>query len=107
MIERSRFSAGSLRLCGEREAVLKHYIKVRHGSRSRSPDPHIERALAAMTDMCFLKADHQRAEFRQAQPLRHLAAQHPTLGFGPDGAALAGDDEHKRQAIAVGPLQEA
>ena len=72
----------------------------------RSPDPHIERALAAMADMGFLKTDHQRAEFRQAQPLRHLAAQYAALGFGAH-FAFAGDDQHECQAIAVGALQEA
>ena len=59
-----------------------------------------------MADMRFLEADHQRTEFRQAQPLRHLAAQHPAFGFGAD-FALAGDDEHEGQALAVGALQEA
>ena len=47
----------------------------------RPPHPDIQRALAAMADMGFLEPDHQRAEFRQAQPLRHLAAQHAALGF--------------------------
>ena len=36
-----------------------------------------------MADMGFLEADHQRAEFRQAEPLRHLTAQHAALGLGP------------------------
>ena len=67
---------------------------------------HIKRALAAMADMGFLEADHQRAEFRQAQPLRHLAAQHAALGFGAADLALAGDDEHEGQAVAVRALQE-
>src|SRR6201999_1649679 len=73
---------------------------------SGSPDPHVERALAAMADMRLLKADHQRTEFRQAQPLRHLAAQHTALGFRAH-FALAGDDEYERQAVAMGALQEA
>ena len=55
------------------QAVLSSYSLDRRS--------HVERALAAMADMRFLKADHQRAEFRQAQPLRHLAAQHAALGF--------------------------
>ena len=59
-----------------------------------------------MADMRFLKADHQRTEFRQAQPLRHLAAQHAALGFGAD-LAFTGDDENESQALAVGALQEA
>src|ERR1700722_1818500 len=54
-----------------------------NGSDSRSPDSHIQRALAPMADMRFLEADHQRAEFRQAEPMWHLAPQHAALGFGP------------------------
>ena len=30
----------------------------------RSPDTHIERARATMTDVGFLKADHERSKFR-------------------------------------------
>ena len=59
-----------------------------------------------MADMGFLEADHQRAEFRQAEPLRHLTAQHAALGLGPD-LALAGDDEHEGQPVMMGALQEA
>ena len=59
-----------------------------------------------MADMRFLESDHQRAEFRQAEPLRHLAAQHAALGLGTD-LALAGDDEHEGQAVAMGALQKA
>src|SRR5947208_12883461 len=70
----------------------------------RSPDPHVKRALAAMADMRFLKPDHQRAEFRQAQPLRHLAAQHPALGFRARCTTLAGNDENETQALAVGTV---
>src|SRR5450631_4640240 len=78
----------------------------RRSLHSRPPDPHIQRALSAMADMGFLKADHQRPEFRQAEPLRHLAAQHPAFVFRSD-SALAGDDQHEGQAAAVGALQEA
>src|SRR3954469_11072398 len=59
-----------------------------------------------MADMSFPEADHQRAEFRQAEPLRHLAAQHAALGLRPD-LALAGDDEHKSQPVMMGALQKA
>ena len=45
------------------------------------PHPDVQRALAAMADMGFLEADHQRAEFRQPQPLRHLTAQHAAFGL--------------------------
>ena len=58
-----------------------------------------------MADMGFLEADHQRAEFRQAKPLRHLTAQHATLGLGAD-LALAGDDEHEGQPVMMGALQK-
>src|SRR6266404_9339230 len=75
------------------------------GLQFRSPDAHVERALAAMADMRFLKADHQRAKLRQTEPLRHLAAQHPALGIS-SRAAFAGDDKHERQAVAAGALQE-
>ena len=60
-----------------------------------------------MADMGFLETDHQRAEFRQAQPLRDLAAQHTALGLGATHFALAGDDEHEGQAVMMGALQEA
>ena len=43
--------------------------------------------------MRFLEADHQRTKFRQAQPFRHLSAQHSALGIGSDGAALSGNHE--------------
>jgi len=43
---------------------------------SGAPDSYIKRALPAMTDMGFLEANHQRAQFRRAQPLRNLTAQH-------------------------------
>ena len=58
-----------------------------------------------MADMRFLEADHQRTEFRQAEPVRHLAAQHPAFGFGAE-FAFAGDDENEGQALAVGALQK-
>src|SRR6188472_1114416 len=67
--------------------------------------PHIQCALAAMADMGFLEADHQRAEFRQAEPLRHLTAQHAALGLSAH-LALAGDDEHEGQPVMMGALQE-
>ena len=59
-----------------------------------------------MTDMSFLEPDHQRTEFRQAQPLRHLTAQHAALGLGAADFALAGDHEHKRKAVMMRALQE-
>ena len=58
-----------------------------------------------MADMRFLETDHQRAKFRQAQPLRHLPAQHAALGIA--GDALAGDDKHEGEAIMMRALQEA
>src|SRR3954447_22278782 len=53
--------------------------------------------------MGFLEADHQRAQFRQPEPFRHLLTQYAPL---PPRTALAGDDEHKSQAVAAGVLQE-
>src|SRR5258708_40295341 len=47
----------------------------------RAADPHIERALATMADMRLFKTDHQRTKLGQAQPARHLAAQHPAFAF--------------------------
>ncbi len=58
-----------------------------------------------MADMGLLEADDQRAELRQAQPMRHLTAQHPALGV--TGDALAGDDKHEGQAIVMRALQKA
>ena len=46
------------------------------------PHPHIERALAAVADGGVAEADHQRAEFRQRQPHRHLALEHAALAVG-------------------------
>jgi hypothetical protein len=60
-----------------------------------------------MTDMGFLEADNQRAELRQAKPVRDLTAQHATFVFGTADLALAGDDEHEGHATTVGALQEA
>src|SRR5579859_1922371 len=59
-----------------------------------------------MTDVGFFKADDQCPKFRLAQPLRHLAAKHAALGFGAD-LALAGNDEHEGQAIAMRAMQKA
>ena len=58
-----------------------------------------------MADMGFLEADHQRAELRQAEPLRHLTAQNAALGLSAH-LALAGDDEHEGQPVMMGALQE-
>ena len=60
-----------------------------------------------MTDMGFLEADNQRAELRQAKPMRDLTAQHATILFGAANLALAGDDKHEGHATSVGALQEA
>src|SRR6202030_4242368 len=58
-------------------------------SDSRSPDAHIERALAAMADMGFLKPDHQRAEFRQAEAIPGPGAAHtPPPGTHPPFSSL-------------------
>src|SRR4051812_17999142 len=75
-------------------------------SASRASDAHIQRAFAAMTDVSFLEADDERAEFRQAKPVRDLTTQHATLLFGAADLTFAGDDEHEGHAVAVGALQE-
>src|SRR5579863_2299334 len=59
-----------------------------------------------MTDMRLLKADHERPKLRLAQPLRHGAAQHPPPGFGAH-FALAGDDQHKGEAVMMRAMQKA
>jgi hypothetical protein len=59
-----------------------------------------------MADMGFVKTNHQRTEFRQTKPLRHLAAQHPALGFS-SHFAFASNDKHEGQPIVVGALQKA
>ena len=81
-----------------RKAVLKN-----SPSHPRPPDAHIKRTLAAMADMGFFEANHQRAEFRLTEPLRHLAAQNSPLGFS-SHFTLAGDDQHEGQAIEVRTL---
>src|SRR5579864_2648384 len=60
-----------------------------------------------MTDMRLLEADDEGAEFRQAEPVRHLAAQHAALELAAADLALAGDHQHEGQAFAMGALQEA
>ena len=68
--------------------------------------PDIERALAAMADMRFLEADHQRAEFRQASHCGTWRRSTPRSA-SPPHPALAGDDEHEGHAVTMGALQEA
>ena len=58
-----------------------------------------------MADMGLFKTDDEGAEFRQSQPLRHLAPQYAALGFGSD-FAFSGDNQHETQAVAVGAMQE-
>ena len=58
-----------------------------------------------MADMRFLKAHHQRPEFREAEPLRYLTAQDATFGFRSD-FAFAGNDKHEGQPFTVGALKE-
>jgi len=57
-----------------------------------------------MADMRLLEADDEGAKFRQAQPFRHLAAEHAAFAAAP---SLAGDDEHEGQAVIMGAVQEA
>ncbi|PWE75969.1 hypothetical protein XF30_03545 [Bradyrhizobium sp. SUTN9-2] len=57
-----------------------------------------------MADRGFLEADYEGAEFRQAEPFRHLAAEHAAFAAT---ASLAGDDEHEGEAVLMGAVQEA
>ena len=59
-----------------------------------------------MADMCLLETDHERAKFRQAQPVRHLPPQHAALLLTSTDLALAGDDKHEGRAIGVRALEE-
>jgi len=58
-----------------------------------------------MTDMGLFEPDHQSAEFRLAEPLRHLAAQYSSLRLG-SRLAFPGDDQHERQPFTVSTPQE-
>lgn len=71
-----------------------------------SPHTHVERASAAVADMGLFETDDQRTKFREREPFRHLSTQYTALGFWPDAAALAGDNQHETQTIAIGALQE-
>ena len=70
------------------------------------PDSNVKRALAAVADMGLFKTDHERTEFRQRQPLWHLASQYAALGFRSD-LALSGDDQHESESGAMGAVQKA
>lgn len=59
-----------------------------------------------MTDGRDIEADDQRTKLRQAQPVRHLTAQHAALDAFRADAALAGDDENEARAIGLRALQE-
>lgn len=71
-----------------------------------STHPHVKCALAAVADMSFLKADDQVAEFREAKPLRHMAAKNPALGFSACRSSFPGDHKHERHAIGMSMVQE-
>jgi len=57
-----------------------------------------------MADMRFLEADDEGPEFRQAEPFRHLAAQHAALATR---SAFAGDDQYEGEAVVMGALEKA
>ena len=59
--------------------TLPHVGIVARFLASGASDPYIKRALPAVADMGFLEADHQRTQFRHAQPLRNLTAQNTTF----------------------------
>ena len=67
------------------------------------PQPHIERALAAMRDMRFLETEDDVAQLGQAQPMRHLPAQHAACAGMLSGTrAFAGDDQNEARLIMLG-----
>src|SRR5882672_8394491 len=101
----SMISAQTLCVCREGKPGPTFPDHALSASDPRAPDPDVERALPAMADMGFLEADHQRPEFRQAQPLRHLAAEHAALRLC-SHLALAGDDEHEGQPLMMRALQK-
>jgi hypothetical protein len=55
-------------------------------------------------DVSFLESDHERAEFRQAQPLRHLALQHSSLTRV--SAPFSGDDKDEPSIARPRHMQE-
>src|SRR5262245_6566227 len=74
----------------------------------RFPDAQVERALPAVADMGGLEADHIGTEFGEAQPQRHLAAEHAALAVVIAAAnALAGDHQGEARAVALRPPQKA
>ena len=58
-----------------------------------------------MRDVRFLEAEHDVAQLGQAEPVRHLAAQHAAFGFA-RAPTFAGDDEHEPRAVVLGAPQE-
>ena len=72
---------------------------------SRSPQPHVERALAPVHGTGRLESQHGLAQLRRLQPQRDLPAQHPAVGIR--GAhALSGDHQHDARALGAGNAQE-
>src|SRR5690349_17509425 len=57
--------------------------------------------------MGLLETRDERPELRQAEPVRHLAAEHATLELATAHGALPGDHEDEGKAVAMGALQEA
>ena len=67
---------------------------IHESPRSRRPGsahPHVKRTFAPVGDVSFLESDHERAEFRQVQPLRHVALEHSSLTCA--SAPFPGDDK--------------
>ena len=77
--------------------------------RAAPAQPDIERARAAVMGRGLLEAEHDGAQVRQAQPVRHDAAQDAALleeAVARGGGALAGDDEHDLVAALARAVQE-
>src|SRR5882672_10720540 len=70
-----------------------------------APQPHIERAGAAMGDVRLLDGEHISTQIRQREPERHLPPQHAAAAFR-IGATFAGDHQHGPEALTLRPMQE-
>ena len=80
------------------------------------PQPHVQRAVAAVAGVRGRVADHLTADLRPAEPARHVALQHPArprhhvvviVATAAPRAALAGDHQHRAQAVGMAAPDEA
>src|SRR5262249_25683788 len=74
----------------------------------RTPQTHIQSAGAAVTDVRVFESDHQRAEFAQREPERHLPFEHAALvRLAAFACSLAGDHKYHSHAVRLCAPQEA